>query len=391
MSLPLDLLSPILESLENSDLEACTLVAVAFHRVARQLLFAHIVLCSDTWRAKCAFALDSRGVELRRSARKVTLIIDGIPILKSESDLPRLLQLFFEEIGPCLDAFRVQTSSELWWRTFHHSFREIITSTMPHIRSLEVLGVSQIPLVKTLSYFPHLRRLSLKSEDFIIGIPEDLANDDILRSSVPKIASLSVAGFTDQDFEESTSLTQFMLLATPQIHCLTLDQSSTNHYPLYWDFLQAFTSSLYHISFGKDLYRTVVPKFWNYTLDELSSEKIHRFSQLQSVTISIPHDASPEEWEPWWPQIAQGIQNLRNLYFLPSLNALRFVLPSSFALGNVSSASLPSLSELVVHSSFEIHIVISCPATDFPQMANDFRTCLPSWDAAGRLKFWMRI
>ncbi|KAH8834606.1 hypothetical protein DL96DRAFT_1581067 [Flagelloscypha sp. PMI_526] len=386
MSLPLDLLPNILRSLDNSDLKICILVSNSFRHIALPLFLAHVTLCSQTWKKKCAFLLGEAGITLRSNIRKITVKIDEIPILSRDSEFPSLLRLVLREIGPRLDALCIRSKDERSWNELHPAFLKVVVASMPQIRSLELPGICNIPLLTALSPFPLLQRLYLKSEHFIITIRDYNFDIDAL-PSLPKVTFLSVDSFVQEDFSRYNSLGRYILAAGSEIQSIDLVQFCDDEFPLNWDFLEPYTGSLLHLSLGTHLYETVVKRLFGRDILEDDIVNFHILPKLQSITFYIPTNASPQDWRLWSSWITRNMENITDNP-LPSLEKLIFILKSGIAPDADSSTTLD---DLAVRSSFEIHMIISCPAASFSRSATAVRSCLPSWDVTGRLKCWIRI
>ncbi|KAH8834599.1 hypothetical protein DL96DRAFT_1810842 [Flagelloscypha sp. PMI_526] len=391
MSLPLDLLPHILGFLDASDLETCTLVTVSFHRIARWLLFTHLVLGPYTWKAKATF-LEDKGIELRPHVKKITLEInedDGTSYATMELNAQPLLALLGLLGGPQLDALRIQSVEDCSWDTFPDSFLDTLTTKIfPFIRSLDLNKVAVIPLLTTLSHCLHLQSLSLSGMEYIIGISESGSeNEEIIPWNLPRVTSLQVNIFGIEDFGDEdagpTSLKQYILLAGSGIRSLHLGLCGTRDFPLKWDFLRPFhdlRNSLIHLSFGSHLYETVVTQYEKLGMDPSIRLEFSIFSQLQSISFTTPHAASPTGWEPWWRCLTQSFDYPQN-----TLKVLRFYLHSTYCPEFVSTNPLDNMAE---ETKFEIHIV-ACGDIDgagFVETARAFRMNLPSWDAAAKLK-----
>ncbi|KAH8834605.1 hypothetical protein DL96DRAFT_1581066 [Flagelloscypha sp. PMI_526] len=287
-------------------------------------------------------------------------------------------------MGPQLDAFCIETLVEHAWEQLHPTFRNTFRINMLRIRSLELLGISQTPLLKLLSHFPFLERLSLRADEFIIGAREDDVEVEELLS-LPNASSILIDGFVEDDFAEWTSLSRYMLAAASEMESLILVRSTSDEFPVDWYFLEPYTSSLHHLSFSTHLYQTIVKRDAHQRRGYHSSPELDIFPQLRSITFSIPNDASPLDWEAWSNWVARTMDN--PIDALPFLTNLKFILQSTLV---PSSASSTTLDELATSSNFEIHIIVTCPVAGFSETVSAFRGCLPSWDAVGRLKFWMR-
>ncbi|KAH8834607.1 hypothetical protein DL96DRAFT_1581070 [Flagelloscypha sp. PMI_526] len=391
MSLPLDLLPNILGSLDAADLEACTLVAFSFRRIARQFLFTHLVLCARTWEAKCSFLREELGSEFRRKVTKITLKIEELPVLAKVHKVPRPLLLLLQEVGSQLDMFCIEAEREISWDILHPSIREVVVNFLPYIRSLELFGINQIPLLTVLVHFPHLQRLSLQADLAIIGkMDQNDHEENALELSLPGVTSISVNVFAEEDFEKPNSSLAHILTG-PNIRSVMLVRSCDDDFLISWDAVELFAHQLHHLSLGAQFYHTVVNEFSTTPTTATRFLDFGLLSQLQSITFTIPDGVRPAEWKPWSNGISRLIMNDENGLYLPSLVTLKFILPSNLTPGKDSSTNLD---DIATKSSFEIHIIARSGPSDrgsFFEMVRAFQACLPSWIKAGRLKFWMRV
>ncbi|KAH8834594.1 hypothetical protein DL96DRAFT_1810836 [Flagelloscypha sp. PMI_526] len=356
MALPLDILPHILGSLDNSDLENCVLVGAAFHSISRQPLFTHLTLCPRTRRTKCAFILGEGGIQPRQYIRKITVTIPETPTSTEDSVFLSSLRLVLQKIGPQLEAFCLQAQHERIWKQLQLVFRDIIPSTMPHLLSLEFLGVSEIPLLATLNHFPLLQKLSLKAESYLIGSRGDDTDPDAF-SSLPQVSSIIIDGFVQDDFRGTNSLVRY-IKARREIRSLTLAHFCGDEFPLNWYFLEPSTSSLHHLNLGTDLYQTVVSRPLDNDTKEVETLKFSMLPHLQSITFTIPKSASPQEWQLWSSWLARSMENPSDSSPLPLPRQLKLIVQSRFAPTKDSTASLD---ELAMNSSFEIHMIFFRP------------------------------
>ncbi|KAH8834630.1 hypothetical protein DL96DRAFT_1581142 [Flagelloscypha sp. PMI_526] len=389
MSLPLDLLPPILEFLDVWDLEQCCLVAVAFHQIARPLCFSHVILCSTTWKSKCTFLLRERGEDLRSHIKKVTMRIEGIPGLSQNDEFEPLIQSLLKTVGPQLNAFCIQTNTDYYWRELLPSFRELIhTGTMSRVRSLELLGITQIRLLTALSRMSHIKSLRLGSTDYVIGKPEeDITKENLEILSLPCLTSLAMDTFGEEDFGQTTSLARYLAVHGEYIQYLRFGRFCDEDFPLTLSFLSPFVglrNSVVHLSFGTHLYETAVRQHPT----EFKGLDFGLFARLQTLTFTTPVNSSPSDWRYWWTYISKSLNYPTAVERLRSLKTMKVVLLSRNPPDeNPSSA----INELVTKFDFEIHIMGSGDRIrqNFLEIARTFRVCLPLWEEAGKLKFWV--
>ncbi|KAH8834628.1 hypothetical protein DL96DRAFT_1581135 [Flagelloscypha sp. PMI_526] len=388
MSLPLDLLPHILGYLDGADLDKCCRVTVAFRLTARLLLFSHVILCSTTWEATCGFLLGATGEKLLSHINKVTMRIDGSPGL-AKDDFEPLVQSFLRTVGPQLDAFCIRTNTEREWNKLHISFREDIRhKILPHIHTLELLGIVQIPFLTILPRCPNLTVLRVGSTEYIIGKREiNIKMEDLMKLDFPHVASLTMDVFALEDFGRSTSLARYLVFRGNEIQNLTLDRFCDPDFPLALDFLIPFEglrNSLLHLSFGTHLYETVIQ---GYAVD-LDWLGLDMFPCVQTITFTAPVDASPNGWNQWWTYIALSFDRPAAIECVRSLKTMRVVVQSR---DPPNEKRLTMINRLRSKVDFEIHIVGSGTrvAQNFPEIANAFRSCLQSWDRTEKLKFWV--
>ncbi|KAH8834626.1 hypothetical protein DL96DRAFT_1581130 [Flagelloscypha sp. PMI_526] len=389
MSLPLDLLPLILGYLDRQDLEKCCRVTVAFRHIARPLLFSHVILWSSTWKAKCSFLLGETSERRLSHIKKVTIRIDGIPGLTKEGKFQPLIQSFLRTVGPQLDAFCIHADSDRHWKKLHPSFRNDICDTiLPHIHTFELVKIVQIRLLTVLSHCPKLQVLRLGSTDYVIGKSEDeIKKEDLVELGLPRMTSLVMDDFGREDLRGSTSLARYLVFRGNEIRNLTLSRYCEEDFALALDFLIPFDelrNSLLHIFFGTHLYETVVRR----PLPELDLLGLGIFPRVQTITFTAPVDASPGEWDHWWTYIAQTLDQPEIVDCIRSLKTMKMVLQSR---NPPDDKPLSVINELTSKVDFEIHIMGSgiSVAQNFSEIARAFRTCLPSWDQAGKLKFWV--
>ncbi|KAH8834603.1 hypothetical protein DL96DRAFT_1757420, partial [Flagelloscypha sp. PMI_526] len=395
MSLPLDLVPPILGLLADPDLEKCMRVTVTFRRIALRLLFTHLVLYPRTCWSKCTFLLGEEGVELRPLVKKITLIESHNLSLTGMDMYSPLLPSVLELVGSQLDAFYFQSTQGISWEDFPSPLLEAVTNhVLPHVHDLELNQVDLIPLLTTLTHCPHLQKLSLGSQNWNISMSEgDNNNDDEIGLQLPRMTSLVLNTFSQRDFGDGrrgpTSLKRFLLLTGSSIRSLTLNRLNDEDFPLKWDFLRPFVdlrNSLFHLSFGPHFYQTVVDLIDFSNIEPRAKLNFGMFSQLQSISFSISEYPRRGGWEAWSKTLAQSLC----YHPQPKLNVLRFTVPSKYY---PKPASLTNpLDDLAEGAKYEMHIVICGKfyEASFDRAVLAFRKDMPSWDEAGKLKFWVR-
>ncbi|KAH8798755.1 hypothetical protein DL96DRAFT_1720351 [Flagelloscypha sp. PMI_526] len=213
--------------------------------------------------------------------------------------------------------------------------------------------------------------------------------------SLPRVSSLVLDVFGEEDFDDSDtgegprSLKRFIHLAGASIHPLRFVRSDSKYFPLAWDFLHPFRglrNSLFHLTFGAQLYETVVSDFGNSDMHPTARLDFGIFPRPQSISFSIPEGESSTGWEVWSIFLTQSF----DYPLQPTLRTLTFFLHSGFCPNAVfSPSSLDGLAEKV---DFGID-VITCGGfnvSTFSMTAQAFRIDLPSWDGAGKLKILLR-
>ncbi|KAH8834666.1 hypothetical protein DL96DRAFT_1704258 [Flagelloscypha sp. PMI_526] len=387
MSLPLDLLPYILKPLSAPDLENCSLVAVSFRTIARPLLFSHVVLCSNTWRAKCGFHLGDPGAEYRRNIKRITLTVKGMPVFDMDVEFPPLLSSLLKTLGPQLDTFCAQSARDVYWDRLHPSFRDILVhDIMPHLRSLELLAIREIPLLTMLKDCLQLQHLHLSARDSIIGAVEDIeiTNNVLSLWNVPKVASLEIDVFGEEDFGDLSSLAPYIQYAGSETRSFRLGQSCTHDFPLSWKFLEPLEdlrAALLYLSFGDQICSTIAE---HSSMDSPLVLDLHLFTNLHSITFDVPV-SFPSRWQSWLGCLALSIQHPHH----NALEVLRFIFrdnnPPDFG------STINPFNGLAVRFDFETHVVLSNGSRGeiFAEIAAAFRHGLPSWTKAEKLKFWL--
>ncbi|KAH8798753.1 hypothetical protein DL96DRAFT_1564800 [Flagelloscypha sp. PMI_526] len=324
----------------------------------------------------------------------------------------QLILHLVELVGDRLDAFCIQSVDDFGWDQFPDSFISLIAvKVLPHIHSLELIRIMRIPLLATLRHCTHLQTVRLGAMSYLIAPSEGDGHDkETLEFGIPLVSSLVVDVFGKEDFgddrEGPTSLKRLILLVGASICSLTLSWCCDPQFPFEWDFLHPFRDlrhSLLHLSFGTHLYETIrqlvsfpilfFHLFLNYAIvDHMTEPDIKHqtkldfgiFSHLQSITFSIPKGASPAGWELFSICFAQSL----NCSPRTPLITLNFVLHSIYYPEHASSTSL--LDNLVQNGNFDIHVVArgGLDGHGFADITEAFRMDLPSWDDAGKLKFW---
>ncbi|KAH8834604.1 hypothetical protein DL96DRAFT_1676677 [Flagelloscypha sp. PMI_526] len=389
-SLPVDLLPNFLCSLDAPDLEMCCLVTGSFYRVARPLLFTHLVLSSRTWKAKCRLLLHNPESHLLKHTRSLTLEVVGIPVFDEDTEhhsiLVSLLQRFQ---GHYLDAFCMDSRlDERRWSNLNKRFQDAISvSILPFTSSIQFLGLTFIPLLTVLAQCSLLQDIRLGAASKDIGDENDIQQEVL--SLLPGPSALSFDVFGTSDFEENVSLTKYMLLKGDKIQYLEFGEyCSESSFPISLSFLEPFTNlkgRLLHLSFGPHLHRVIVAG-----VKKHGSLPLGMFPQLQ--TLQFAHSArrgktDKDRWTPWAHWLAT--------MFTTELNREKPIKILHLSMyPDDGPWPITSLDQLVGAMNFQIHVYVDGRGKNtegFGDTVASVRNSLPSWDGAGKLKFWMRL
>ncbi|KAH8834533.1 hypothetical protein DL96DRAFT_1580872 [Flagelloscypha sp. PMI_526] len=377
-SLPLDLLPQLLHSLDAPDLDICCLVTRDFYRVARQVFFTHLVLTSRTWRAKCRLLLSDRGSQFVANIRNLTIQLLQMPLFLADEELPsNLVSLLERWSGPACSIY---------------SFCLEAVPEYSYTRSLHVLGLFSIPLHTVLGYCTILLSLHLSAK--VEEIPRDLLDGDTTPTSFStEIRSLLFGSFGQSDFSQRRTLAPFLQMNGTRIHSLELGYYCHPHFPVTLNFLASYhsiTNWLVHLSFGSFLFNTVtVEATTGIEKTVLPPLGINHFPQLER--LSLAHDSGRWDslWHIWFEWIALTLdpsssnipRSFKCLEFIQQLD--EGPRPRSAALDNLAAST-----------NFDIHGIVMVRRKVSPQRLEEtisaFRSFLPSWHHAGKLKFWVR-
>ncbi|KAH8834471.1 hypothetical protein DL96DRAFT_1580672 [Flagelloscypha sp. PMI_526] len=389
-SLPLDLLPHLLSSLDARDLEICSFVTWDFHHIARQLLFSQLTLCSKTWRAKCDFLLKDPESQLLKHTKSLTFLTQDMPIFTQNNEVPSLLISLLQKFqGHRIKRFCIDSlSQEHAWSDLHTAFQNAITaSVLPSILSLQLLGVTRIPLLTVLGQCPSAANISFSAESDYVGTYVDTRKTELSRDS--NVTSLSVGIFGESDFSTTRTLAQYILLGGSKIISLELDQyCAPSHFPKSFPFLEPFealTQRLLHLSLGPQIYTIVVAEH-----GKSSPLALKMFPQLQTLQLSLlteDNNDSSENWTSWSEWIARMFEF--NSKYPRSLKILRFLLHPG-----CERRQRTVLDDVAAVSNFQIHICVDGHGNNaerFEDTVSSIRSSLESWDANGKLKFWLRL
>ncbi|KAH8798761.1 hypothetical protein DL96DRAFT_1638672 [Flagelloscypha sp. PMI_526] len=388
--LPLDLLPNFLCSLDTSALEQCSLVSWSFHRVARQLLFSHLVLCGKTWKAKCMVLLDAADDHLVKLTKSLTLDAVDMPVFFQEDEVPPLLIAVLQRFrGHRFETFRMTClPAEMKWSFLNPHFVDLITgSILPCTSSLQLFGFTCIPLLKVIGRCPGLLDIALGAHSDTIGDQIDQSEAIHLPSGA---RSISFGVFGTSDFDANNSLAKYMGQTDMKIRSLSFaEYCSNNQFPTSLSFLEPFgslTHHLLHLSFGSQLYDVIATENEYHAVLPLQM-----FPQLQTLQFAFSADQAPDEvmdrWTPW----CNWVYSIFTSEFgrPGSLEILRFSMyPSD------QQRPETTLDGLAGTVDFEIHICVDGSggnAGHFEDTVVSVRNSLPSWDEAGNLKFWIQL
>ncbi|KAH8834534.1 hypothetical protein DL96DRAFT_1810781 [Flagelloscypha sp. PMI_526] len=389
VTLPLDLLPYFLSSLDKPDLERCCLVARDFYHTARPFQFSRLVLDSKTWKLKCRFLLDSPGSQFLKYIKSLKLEIISMPLFRGGEEMPSSLLVLLQRLqGHHLDSLCIDARpDECKWNDLHSTFRKgVFDILLPHITSLELLSMVNLPISWIARRCPKLVNMELGSEHKYIAKLSDIEREEPIDSNV---TSLSFFMFGTRDFETDRSLGQYILHAGTKINSLELTQyMPREEFPMSLDFLQclgSLTQQLHHLSIGPQLYYVVVSNGGGCNTLQLAL-----FPHLQTLQLSLSTGdqvAGTEAWAVWTAWVAQML--VPDADYSRSLKILRFLMyPDG------TERKPTALNDLAVGSDFEIHVHVDGTGQNserFGQTVSSIRASLGTWDAADKLKFWMRL
>jgi hypothetical protein len=249
--------------------------------------------------------------------------------------------------------------------------------------------------------------MELGSEHKYIAKLSDIEREAPIDSNV---TSLSFFMFGTRDFETDRSLGQYILLTGTKINSLELTQyMPREEFPMSLDFLQclgSLTQQLHHLSIGPQLYYVVGKSifFFNSILvinpmvtylivsngGGCNTLQLALFPHLQTLQLSLSTGdqvAGTEAWAVWTAWVAQML--VPDADYPRSLKILRFLMyPDG------TERKPTALNDLAVGSDFEIHVHVDGTGQNserFGQTVSSIRASLGTWDAADKLKFWMRL
>ncbi|KAH8796830.1 hypothetical protein DL96DRAFT_1825631 [Flagelloscypha sp. PMI_526] len=390
-SLPLDLLPHVFESLNFSSLKECSLVNHRFHRWTRQLLFAHLVLCTRTWEKKSRFLLHEADFDRIAVINKVTIELDDDFLVFEPNNVPEELTALLEKLGGRIETLRIdgftQDQREISWLDIPLTLRNFLCERlMPYLRSLEIEEIGEFPILGVLCHCPLLQRLHIGS-----SYPNPMEDHPEL-NQLPSLRSFSLSLREESDLHNMTPLAQFIRHARGPISSLKLGQRVGYFFSMELHALKPFVevgvwTSIQHLSFDKRLFGRII-----YTpLDELQSSNLiplAKFPKLQTMSVPIRIPTYENEWVNWFTWVAMVVHFAGDS--LPrSFKAFRCtVSPQLEALGNYS-VSLHPLDGLQDSCSFSMNIIVpsSVESEKVEKVFNLARSAFPSWDNAGQLSF----
>ncbi|KAH8834462.1 hypothetical protein DL96DRAFT_494895 [Flagelloscypha sp. PMI_526] len=401
VSLPLDIVPNILTWLDASDLESCSLVTHSFHTVSREILFSfHLVLCGDTYEAKCSFLLDKKGAHLCRRVKNLTIQLADIPGLGKFNHAmhPDLID-FVRKVGPQLDGLsldgRVDHQSWLAWkdRTTRKYQELFYTAVLPHIRSLEIRNFSSLPLLTILSHCQHLQRVIVCAQYSAMNGQEEAA----LKKGLPGVSYLSITGFRKSDFELVTSLGQYINDPKSKVTFLNITGYSLRYsrlkLSLQFDFLppmDSLRSNLQHLSLGLEIYDSIIRDYENG--DHSGLLPLPTFPQLQTLSLCmrLVSVTSLDKWPLWFEWITR---NLRQPSPPSSLDTLRLVVHDVDNTWMIfPQPRREIMTQFAVIPNIKIEAILKTNGR-IPQRAEKasglLKSYLNAWEDTGKLGVWL--
>ncbi|KAH8798759.1 hypothetical protein DL96DRAFT_1824513 [Flagelloscypha sp. PMI_526] len=388
--LPIDLLPNFLCFLDTTDLEQCCIVTRSFRHVARPLLFTHLVLSSRTWKAKCRILVHTADSHLLQHTTGLTLEVLGMPVFLEDSEhVPLLVSILQMFQGHRLHSFCIDSRrEERQWDELNPNFQDAISvSIFPFASSIQLLGLSFIPLLRVLVQCTLLQDIRLGAKSSSIDSSDDLSWEEI--SVLPGVKSLSFWSFDTSGLDEGTSVVRYIQSEAKRIERLEfLDHFSENYFPLSILSLEHFSTLRYHLlhlSFGLHLHQVIIAYGGTYR-----SVPIGMFQQLQTVQFTVSDHSSKTDidaWDPWTEWLATML--VAEIDHTHSLRILRILMHP-----NGDRRPKSALEHVVRAMNIQIHVCVDGNGKNvdlFEDTVVSVRSSLPAWDEVSRLKFWMRL
>ncbi|KAH8834669.1 hypothetical protein DL96DRAFT_1810879 [Flagelloscypha sp. PMI_526] len=401
-TLPLDIYQEIFRSLDAQSLDSCSSVNHSFHRMAQQHQFEDVLLNSASWKAKCQF-LEGKGLTLRSRVRKLRIEVEGIDLLAS-ADLAaggELEDMFtlMREVGPQLRTFILEGkiinnshyghyARSMSWSQLALYFRsQLFVHIIPHIQTLEIFELRQIPILDILNKTSQLRRLLLSASRGLIA-------QDSLVDHLATIADLDLAfgAFNRQDFDVSRYQRHYLHILGSHVTSLELQLPINEIFPSDLFFLEPFDNlkaHLKHLRLWIRLYDCIMS-----STEDAEHIPLNTFKSLETLTFSVIAGPQLSHWLKWFTIWYHWIKS--SAASAPKcFRKLQFTVET--AKGAWSDQGLPSeileSNDLSPVPTFDIDIVGSSSSgtEDNEKMFAFIRSLLFPWEKVGMLKFWVKL
>ncbi|KAH8796825.1 hypothetical protein DL96DRAFT_1721746 [Flagelloscypha sp. PMI_526] len=396
-TLPLDIFPSILDSLRVYDLTSCSVVSRDLHRMTQGPLFSHLRLSCWQWDARCQFFL-SIATESRCSlVKKLTIELDEL-----NDSSPDLISLLIK-LGPRVTTLHIdgfvrgkeidEWPTSTWWPNLSPAFVDcLFQHVMPSVRSLRFHEVGAIPIFLVFAHCPLLRDFWLGS--LYLDGPQTDTTNEVGSDPVPNVVSLMFKPFAPDDLEETTPLAHFIKQSGHRITSLHLNQKEEGGIFQNLDDLQPFPdlkANLKHLYLGRRFHFGVVQNIPR-EFDQADLLPLASFPSLQTLTFPMYNFSSQEAWDCWFKWIA-AVMSLAGDSIPPSLKAIRFIHFPQISPSDSFGGTPHSLDKLYDKGHFSLEFVMSqwIRKEKLSEAFALVRTIFPSWEAAGRLSFRIKI
>ncbi|KAH8796820.1 hypothetical protein DL96DRAFT_1825622 [Flagelloscypha sp. PMI_526] len=404
-TLPLDIFPHIFDSLKVHGLMSCSTVCRDMHQMTQRLLFSQLRLTGWQWEEQCQLFLNI-ATEARCSlVKKLIIELDGLPVHQEDEVSPNLLSLLVK-FGPRCAALHINgfvcgkvlddwpTGTE--WPELSPTFVDcLFQHVMPSVRTLRFHEVGQIPIFLVFAHCPLLRDLWLGS--LYLDGPQTNVTRKVGPGPMPKVVSLMLKPFSPGDLEETTPLAHFIKESGRKITTLHLNQKEAGSILPCLVVLKPFPDlkdHLQHLYFGRRFHLGIMEKmpleFNHADLLPLAS-----LPNLQTLTFPMYRSSSHKTQEAWdyWFKWVVAVINFAGDSIPTSLKVIRFIRFPEISSSDSFDGTPHSLDELHDRAHFSLEFVVSkwirkqTPAEVFTLL----RATLPSWEAAGRLSFQIKM
>ncbi|KAH8834671.1 hypothetical protein DL96DRAFT_1581247 [Flagelloscypha sp. PMI_526] len=400
-NLPSDICHEILRSLDDSSLDSCALVNHEFHHIAQEHRFRHVVLDAETWKAKCSFLLSDRGIRLRGWVRMLTINVEEMPLLQVDEEKfsveVRELGALIRCIGPQLATFRIEGLAEdvhdgeltctQWSDISNYLCSQILDHIIPSIRSLQLVEIVQLPLLRIMSNAQNLQHLYLTSEYELIG-SEDDSEDGMVVTHAMKL-DLAIGVFADVDFSPNYSLGRLLKASGNHISTLELRSSLDGSFPNldFFDPYEDLRANVRHILLGVDLFETIIGA----NIDEDKFLPHWNFTSLEVLTLTMTTRENYLAWNTWFEWISLCIKS--GLFIHTCLRTLQFVVTTDSVRDDIGIPDAHvNFNAIAKISSFRVEFVLSIwEGRMSEQLIRAIRAYLVGWDELEKLTFRVDI